>query len=1012
MADTTTKPDIKRRIYQPVLDQREFERLFHDPHAFEFECFCEDEDSNAPEYAEWRANGHSRIKIKETFELYKFVQTQRRVSPDYTNYSAYLKTLFADFNAYYKHHHTDISLNTLHAIEKSPENPVEPSEFHYLRNLHDVKFNGCYMYEDRKTGMVCFVIPDLPTVKKRLDGEFGMLQPVQKKTHIDQSIHTEKDPMKHFLCQLEYRNIWFRVYFFRTDTEDNLTPIYAWRDLTTDEAKALRTFDEVYRKELTKQYFPLLGARRASTGSSDTLSRRRSKRKSSRRSRRKSMGGTIHSTTEKYTEQQQTWVADYFNALVEYPSHRDQCLSASYYFKNPISRHLQDGWRFFNTFFFRQLLHRIVESDCEYNTITKEMYVNRVVFEKYYQSKMTKEPQYNLQLDIQKIVENEWQETTASTNYIIPARRREAYNTHREAYNTHRENIYDRLYAAFDCYKFHMLNEIATEHPTPAAEHPTPTVEGILKKLVSVVCNDEVARAPSNNTERIATLTVEACRLCKTKEVYKYLCKMMGAVPDTCLYTSSESVRVEEACKKLFKTQTYESLLEANETDVKWSSQLDVFEEMWFDLYYWSYVFETQQGFDNWQANEQTTVYSKLSRRTQRLSPNTGCRKQLLTSRVSKNGKTRRKSQTHHFVEHPSELQPSLTKPDEDLLSSLKACNIMNVNHSFGHLYTITVVSGSKTSIIQMNAKSPKRLCDEYTLSPLQKCFQSSDIRSGFVSMRDDALIEAVRPKCPNYMLKVDVDDLTSIQHLTERMYEFLNHYKIDKTTVEFPSKAFLLRIVNGTQNIWDAQYDVSTLSQYFPISDDRCTCVVPDESVSLQDEPTIRQWTRSIGSQMKPSSGVFMGWRIPHGYRHQFCRNHQGHILPLSLVLQSYPTKDADETKKHIIIDDYQDIKDASQYTKKQLYNLQQQYLLINRVLRKLHIPPNSCLYHCASGEIIPHARIQCDNLSRKDIYGHFSGYITVDRIGYSISLSDLIHLSKIEKLNDKRFDYMFRRG
>jgi hypothetical protein len=205
--------------------------------------------------------------------------------------------------------------------------------------------------------------------------------------------------------------------------------------------------------------------------------------------------------------------------------------------------------------------------------------------------------------------------------------------------------------------------------------------------------------------------------------------------------------------------------------------------------------------------------------------------------------------------------------------------------------------------------------------------------------------------------------------------------------------------------------------SLYFPISDDRCTCVVPDESVSLQDKPTISQWFSCIDSQTKPSSELFMGWRIPRGYRPRFCRNHQGHILPLGLVLQTYTTiKCADETKTEadlqIRIDDEQDIKDASQYTKEQLHNLQQQYLLINRVLRKLNITPNSCLYHCASGEIIPHARIQCDELSREDIYGHFSGYITVDRIGYSISLSDLMHLSKIEKLNNKGFDCMFRRS
>ena len=1131
---------IHGRPYVPVLDFREVQNVFKDAWNYEYNCFFEQpitddhttsirsssrrrsseskstrnsRKSSKPSLASWaRKNSiarqsfrdesqfHRRVKIKETVEMYNDAKTQ------FTNItmSAYLRCLCEDFQNYYTQNEASIEENTITPIpaENQPRHANThqrlPTEFRYVRNVQNVSFNGCYVY--RSNDLVVFVIPDLHAAKKRLDGENGMLQPftfqnARTDDTTEEQTMTDKQK-KEYLLSVEYRNIWFRAFFYKLDATHSttLTKIDSWRDLTVQEAKAIQQFDTIYRTTLTKLYF------------------------------------------SNQSSQNKTILEDYFNALVEYPCQRDPFFSASYYFKNPSSNHIQEGWRMFNTFFLRQLLNRIVSSKGKYGSITKEIYVNQYIFERCYRDHLIADERFALQriLDIE----------IGRSLMNIEAKR-------------------DVLYSAFECYKFHQLNRIAdlsatssqsvplqtssqtvllgTVAPMTPPLHKTPqfTVQQLLTQLVFVV-NPKARNNPTQPTQQkqkwvrkvsitkaikehytlerdkrviidcLNKLTPEACRRSKAIEVDKYLRKMFDESPKEDESYDDESIEnIQKDTRRLFTSKTPENLFTANQRDVDWSSKLDMSAEMWMDLYYWSFLYDVLQGYQNWDENN---VYEKIT-----------STKTSYTSRRSRKSIGQRPKQdglhaSGKVVYIQSQKAPRTTervslelvkqKPAigvSEAIENLTHYNIHNIFQSYAkHLYSIVVSEKEspykkKKKLIQMNFKPkwrilqearPQQFCplytdgeqkygfvttkpyDDFCIARFGKCFDTDQLPTIIPQIRELFSNERKGEQAVRYINGIQDDDtVNTVLNPQERqtldeivrkqtnkseLQTFLNYVYVDsnnsfvkveleiKTSVKkmksysknqtlIPPKTcttdeeFLISLIQGTRLIWNMlQAHENLITQFFQISDDRCTCVVPSENVTLNSVQSILNFIHTNMKTDITKEFLFMGWRIPESYRNIFCRTPNGSIIPfihmhkyLTTVTPSDSRRQVDEiikskikknTKLQIRLTE-NDVKEAMQYKTSNQHQLRQMYYCVNNVLKALHFPPNSCIHHCAyNGERIPHARIQKDRLSWKHIYGHIGSYVSVDRVGKTLSLVDLVEKCNHPEFNEPWFfDFAF---
>lgn len=1063
------------RAHQHVLDHEQLQAFFNNPTETTLDCFCENEKEVSP-----LSQSHAdRIKIQETYILYTVKAKHNDVHQKDTQCSPYLKQLRVDFQQYYTDNITStITSNTLCQIpvKAIPANDTSstvqhtlPTEFEYLQSVPKKEGSTdslCHYYHSDTHNMLLFAIPDIATAKKRLDGEHGMFKPFQFMQDELRTAYNEKIPkerQKAFLKSIKYRNIHFVVYPF-TIVDDELQPIYSWRDITVPQAEMLKQFDTQYRDMLTNHYANLPIFNLKNVNSAQALS-------------------------------------NYFTAYVEHPSITDQCFCFSYEFTNPYSKTIQASWRFFNLMFLRQMLNRIVITNGQYCKITKDVFVNYSVFKKYYLPYIQRLDQYKL-VGLMKV-----------------------------------ENLSCETFFQFlDCFKFKLLIE--------SANRPNTIQTKVNNSQLSVVnmLNIMINALGLTNTPVSGLVTIMNLRkqvnLIKTHDWNKLHSKLVFGYLSL-LYenenTDSTTTDTQDYCersKALFHNKTVQELIDANKTDIKHATQLDMSYERFLDIYYWEYIYDRVTDYEDRQKITETRARILINRNSrrqnkQRLTTDDSLHKKWPRGETVKGGNRRtivvksskqvvkakggyRKTRVRRRFRGQQVRQTKRAEHTEQERNGLRSKRYRRnrMNKTIGGAPPVVYTSspleqnnnkfpaetgrknksaylqeGMKVDAVQMSRFIIKRVYDSYihwkSVVVVQDDTQQTE-RVIHVNFHDN---DTLNEKCKGQVEElyragsntygfaafkpVNIDEKNTFQKVDiQSYYQGFNRYDDDsqvyfdmgvedkqvdvrkESDLKEGNSPYIERILKGTQNIWADVFTNQSdeikreerhrvLRRVFPISDDRCTCVVPSEDVSLSTETDVSAFYDAFCKYESDNTPVdlkhkytrLLGWHLPVEHRQFYSRTPYGNIIPLR-CMKHYVYNDDTKSQQFEIdvnniiqkqgytIDATENTLIAANYTLKNKDSLLQTYVLLNRVFQYLGIMPNSSAVHALSTANMPHHRMECPEVKRlsgwrnKRLYNHTANmhgrvntYNPKTRVSYTMLLVELLSKAEMKELYNDQF-------
>jgi len=273
--------------------------------------------------------------------------------------------------------------------------------------------------------------------------------------------------------------------------------------------------------------------------------------------------------------------------------------------------------------------------------------------------------------------------------------------------------------------------------------------------------------------------------------------------------------------------------------------------------------------------------------------------------------------------------------------------------------------------------------------------------------------------------------------------------YNLNREKKTSPRK-FITKLFNGTQDIWTCVFEIpslngeaiekyhSILRKMFPISDDRSICIVPSEDISLSNRELVNELystlsTSTNGVDLRHKHIVCQGWYLPKELRKFYSRSPYGNIIPVR-CMRKYVGDSANDNdswfaaakpaSEDFNVDTSSNVLIALDCKHKDRHNITQAYATISRVFEFRDIYPNSCLMHIVSGTNIPHYRMEAIDVKRvngyrdssnysnsEHMHGHLSTYNPKERIGFSLSLVELLSKVDTETYDDKTefCDYTF---
>jgi hypothetical protein len=271
--------------------------------------------------------------------------------------------------------------------------------------------------------------------------------------------------------------------------------------------------------------------------------------------------------------------------------------------------------------------------------------------------------------------------------------------------------------------------------------------------------------------------------------------------------------------------------------------------------------------------------------------------------------------------------------------------------------------------------------------------------------------------------------------------------YNLNRKKTTSP-REFITKLFNGTQDIWTCVFENpslngeaiekyhSILRKMFPISDDRSICIVPSEDISLSNQELVNELystlsTSTNGVDLRHKHIVCQGWYLPKELRKFYSRSPYGNIIPVRCMRKYVGCSDescwfaaAEPTNEDFNVDTSSNVLIALDCKHKDRHNITQAYATISRVFEFRDIYPNSCLLHIVSGTNIPHYRMEAIDVKRVNGYrdssnyshsghmhGHLSTYNPKERIGFSLTLVELLSKVDTETYDDKTAfcDYTF---
>lgn len=1043
---------VQPRVYQPALDHAEIQDYINDPENHIFEVLFRYE----PVKHSLAQSHKSRIKVQETRELYNSVKvTHPPITTPLSSCSPYWKQLHTDFETYFRANKLNIqSVNSsLTQIQCRPRF-TQPTEFDYLRsialNKDDSTLSGCFYYYNEHQNLILFAIPDILTAQKRLDGKYGMFLPfvfMQDELEVAHSAADEQIKRRSFLKSIQYRNIHYAVYPFIIRDDDQLVPIFSWREMTTDQANVFESFDSAFRMKLTDHYtkeyqtkienYDILKidiqsiknniskmtelhnflshtshsqSRSLPFGPSNIKKWQKLKNDANRKNIFNCLLGSLQ------LQQHKEYLSNYFCAYVEHPKPYDQYLSFEYEFVNPFSKTIQDPWRFFNVMLLRQLINRIQITNGKYCNITKDVFVNTNVFQTYYSQWVITQDQY---IFVQQLKQNGL--------------------------------TCEDMFKILDCFKFTLLieayNNLFNNTITNTTEciPDAPDVLTMLNTIYKKVFNVGESALSITLVVALFKQNMKDIDTIHQRFVYIYLSLLhTNTEPTLALGANENYERFVCDARQLFVNKSIIEFVEINKKDIRCAETIDLSYEEKLDVYYWWYIHQEHNSCmhrrDFTRRRKGGCVRSSVKKRRKKL---------LLSNKKHKKQKTRKTRRGGVFPIDPlSRAISSSNCEGSASFSDISQKNylVKRVYGSYIHKISVVVLDTETQDecVLHINTIQGRRSSQLYKCP--QTIYRAGENRYGFIKFKTPEInaihirdVTKFVQQCNMYNSSID-NFIT--KGVADGTYNPLHTFGIHPDgKLHNKTPVYMRQLFFGTQNIWNILCDAGiedknthrVLMTMFPITDDRGMVVIPCERTSLKTELEVKEYinTSQKTSSKQPTQNFYvekMGWVIPKEYRELYWRSPIGDILPM-ICFNKYICAIDNDTNTYIEetlrspVSAQNNVLLGAQFTQDHIKSIHKIHSTLNRICCFSGFHPNSCAMHMVSGTNVPHFRIETVDITMKSsvndkvqrakkaieyIHSSQTTFNCKELIGYSCSFTE--SLSKLDlPANEHYFDGFF---